>query len=208
MSVVQQIGHIRLSINCAANLDSQANAVLTKIAVLHSGGSQLRDGSTIQFGWTVFTLQKENGGLTVCEPAFEGNALGELKNSADISLGVLTEQVAVLHKVGESGFDICFSDYLISAQGALHARRIYLQRKQPMHEDSGWYIGDVEHPELAHDKEQLLSLRMFELWKLLPSALRVLALPPGFLVVMEGDEIKSIVDPEDRERWTKCDHSP
>ena len=59
--------------------------------------------------------------------------------------------------------------------------------------DSGWYIGPVED----NDNPELYALYAYQLLKIKPEIIQVLALPYDFMVVFEGNEIKAVLNEND-----------
>lgn len=58
---------------------------------------------------------------------------------------------------------------------------------------SGWYIGPVED----NDTTELYALYAYQLLKIKPEIIQVLALPNDFMVVFEGNEIKAVLNEND-----------
>jgi len=202
MTFHRHIAGRSVSLNCASDLQPQADAVLDALEARADSGPTLADGTTVQFGWTRLTLRADDQALVVCEPNFDGDALKEERDSVDVSLRVLTEQVAVLRQVNAPAYPIEFSDWVVVDGNSLSVARIYLQRKPPATaSDSGWYIGAVENPYVAGDEAALGGARVYQFHKLRPTVLSVLALPPEYMVVINGVQIEAIFDPGDVNRW-------
>ena len=44
-------------------------------------------------------------------------------------------------------------------------------------------------------------MHVFQLLRTRPALLRLLALPPGYLAVLDGDEVEAVVDPSNNDVW-------
>ena len=81
----------------------------------------------------------------------------------------------------------------------LDLRRIYMHRRKPVSErDSGWYIGPADDIGEPTDPTQLDAIYVYRLLNLRKALLRVMALPPEYIVVFDDDEIEAVVDPSNR----------
>jgi hypothetical protein len=80
-----------------------------------------------------------------------------------------------------------------------HERRIgNLERTPPTPGDSGWYIGEVEGARTKKNVSDLEAIRVCDLLEKRPTLMEVLALPPGYLVVVSGLTIEAVLNPENR----------
>ncbi|EOO17047.1 hypothetical protein IGA_03228 [Bacillus cereus HuA3-9] len=92
---------------------------------------------------------------------------------------------------------IKFSDKIVTAKNVLQLDEVYLQRASDCEKgDSGWYIGSVEETE-----DELEAFYAYQLLKIRPSIIQVLALPYEYLVVFEKGKIKAILDDKDVDVW-------
>src|SRR5207249_330579 len=88
---------------------------------------------------------------------------------------------------------------VLIGRDAGRAQRLYLQRLAPSYPaDSGWYIGSADEPHSS----SLYATALSRLLAFRPDFRDILALPEGFLVVLEGGVITAILDPADRLVWT------
>lgn len=110
------------------------------------------------------------------------------------------EQVHCLRQLNIEGEMIKFSDKIVTAKNVLQLDEVYLQRASDCEKgDSGWYIGPVEETEETED--ELEAFYAYQLLKIRPSIIQVLALPYEYLVVFEKDKIKAILDDKDVDVW-------
>ena len=169
---------------------------------LDARGPALCDGSIIQFGWSRLVLKGELDELRVCEPDFD--CPGDVLPYVDETLRIAVAQAAVLGRVGTQGVDARFDTRLIAAKGALDEDRIYLERSEPTsEEDSGWYIGPADGPKRELAADDLEQLYVSQLVSLRRDVLSVLALPPGYLVVFDGELIDGICPPGGEDVWSE-----
>lgn len=178
---------------CKLELAEQANTLLKLAAEADGESDGLKDGSVIEFGWAPLNLRADGPNLVICEPDYKGD-INQFVPLVDQTLGVLMDQAIVLKAVGISGVAAKYNQAVVLKRGALQSNHLYLHRRDPVNaEDSGWYIGPAD--DLAPpDDANLYALRVYELLSLLPSFMKVLALPYNYLVEFNGDEIKAIFD--------------
>ncbi|MEW6432866.1 MAG: hypothetical protein AB1730_15280 [Myxococcota bacterium] len=194
MMLTRTIGPNTVRVEVLERQRAQAEALLDKLAELDARGPRLQDGTTIDFGWSRLTLVDVDGILDVEEPEFRGDPFESRMPGAFETIGVAQDQVDVLRRVGVEGVDARFDSAVIVRRGCLSAPRIYLKRDEPEGRSSGWYIGDVAHPEV--EKEDLEVITVADVFKQRSEAMRVLALPPGYMAVLDGSVIEAVVDPE------------
>jgi hypothetical protein len=194
MELSMRMGAFTVILECDWRFEEAGNAVLRKFVELDRKSPALKDGSRIQFGWAVLTLHSDDAGLRVYEPDYLGDALHGLNRTLDLTFEVIMEQTDVLRREGAEGLDARFDDYMTARPGAIEAADIFLMRQSSRRANyTGWFLGDLAQLEDGDTEEELEALRVFELLKRRRSAMKVLALPPGYAVVMRGDEIDSIM---------------
>lgn len=82
-----------------------------------------------------------------------------------------------------------FNDKIVIAKNRLPQETVYLQRSSGCDEgDSGWYIGPINE-EVSGEFEIIYA---YELLKMKPAIIQVLALPYNYLVVFEKEKMKAI----------------
>jgi hypothetical protein len=197
MQLSMRMGRHQILLDCDRHFEQAGRSVLLKLSELDQRGPALGDGSKVQFGWSVLTLRLEQENLRIYEPDYFGDALHGLRPTLDTTLEVITEQAEVLRRERVEGLDARFDHYVLAWPGALAAREIFLSRRsdrQP--DDTGWFIGDLALLDSGATDKVLEALRVFELLKLRRSVMQVLALPPGYAVVMRGGEIDSMAKGE------------
>jgi hypothetical protein len=185
-----QIGANTITVCCDGVLRPQAEWLLEYIRkTFGADKGKLRDGFKLQVGWSILSLREQNGELVISEPNYYGDPFTEWHDDISCTLRVQTEQNAIL-KLAEvdDAVPALFHDKVVLAKGCLDEKRVYLERtKGSPPGDSGWYVG----PTAAGKRTSALeAIHVYNLLKLRPALLRVLALPPGYLVVFDGDEIE------------------
>jgi hypothetical protein len=201
MKITRELRGLLLVVYCDADLAEQANSLLRMIedADEHVGG--LRDGTVIEFGWAPLRLRAENEELVVCEPDYAGD-VNQFVPSVSRTLRVVAEQTPLPNALGVAGVPAKYDQGVVLKRGVLALRRIYLHRREPVSDlDSGWYIGPADDIGEPPDSSQLDAIHVYRLVNVRPALLRVMALPPEYMVVLDGDEIEAVVDPSNRRVW-------
>jgi hypothetical protein len=193
---------ISLVAECSEDLREQAQELLKKLAELNQKVPKLKDGTTIEFGWSLLTLSDSNGELVVCEPDFARDPFHNYVPYVDHTLRVLTEQVTLLNFLGLEAANSSFRDRILISRGCLQQERIYLKRSlAEALNDSGWYIGEVEDSKPEVTTDDLDIIYVYQLLILRPSLMKVLSLPPENLVVFSGDKIEAIFNESGKNIW-------
>ncbi|TDW16237.1 hypothetical protein EDD63_1261 [Breznakia blatticola] len=150
----------------------------------------LVDNATIEVNWTVYTLKEKDGEFFVKSPNYADNAYEELTDDLTLALWVHLEQFHLLRKLNIEGEAIRFDDKVIYADGAFDANNVYLQRIETSTKgDSGWFIG-VRNG----DNSKLKACYAYQLLKLNKEFIQYLVLPKNYLVVLENNEVKAILN--------------
>ena len=90
-----------------------------------------------------------------------------------------------------------FRDKVVVAKNILEVDSIYLQRSGGAERgDSGWYIGPVNEED---DTEELEAFYVYQLLKIRPSLIQVLALPYEYMVIFERDQVKAVLNERDED---------
>jgi len=155
--------------------------------------NKLIHGFSLQVGWSVYYLQeRESGDFILTSPDYSRNPFEDKTEDLTLALWVQLEQVHFLRKINVDGLSIKFSDKIILSKGVLELKKVYLQRNGDVEKgDSGWYIGPVEDDD---NTTELYALYAYQLLKIKPGIIQVLALPNDYMVVFEGNEIKAVLN--------------
>jgi len=157
--------------------------------------NKLIHGFSLQVGWPVYYLQeRETGNYILTTPDYYRNPFEDITEDLTLALWMQLEQNHFLRKINVDGLSIKFSDKIILSKGVLELEKIYLQRNGDVEKgDSGWYIGPVEDDNTT----ELYALYAYQLLKIKPEIIQVLALPNDYMVVFEGNEIKAVLNEND-----------
>jgi hypothetical protein len=200
--VARTIDGQNVRLECAASQEAAAGEVLQSLAALARSGTPPRDGLRVRFGWSLITLRTEREGLRVCEPRFAGDAATELSPRLDVTLGVLTEQVAWLKRLGIAGRDAAFDQSLVVAGDALSAQDVFALRQEPEAEhDSGWSVAPVPPAGGAVEMSGLHAMSIGSLVATRSALLAVITLPPGYLVRLTGNRVSEVTAPSGEVVW-------
>ena len=178
-------------VSCAVALKPQADWLLELLEKIEQtrGSGFLEDGATVQVGWSFVAIHRDGDTMKILEPNFSGDPFNELTENLTCTLSVQAEQNAVLAAFGLNGTPVGFQDKVILSKGCLEKRHIYLERKTPQKGDSGWYIGEVDQPQ-----EELQAVYVYQLLRMRPALLKVLALPAGYVVVVDSSRVEAILN--------------
>ncbi|MCE4048956.1 MULTISPECIES: immunity protein Imm33 domain-containing protein [Bacillaceae] len=157
--------------------------------------NKLIHGFSLQVGWSVYYLhERETGNFILTSPDYSRNPFEDTTKDLTLTLWVQLDQGHFLRKLNVDGLSIKFSDKIILSKGVLELEKIYLQRNGDVEVgDSGWYIGPVEDDNTI----ELYALYAYQLLKIKPEIIQVLALPNDYMVVFENNEIKAVLNEND-----------
>lgn len=193
MMLVRSICGIELRLRCAESLVRQGEAVLDTFEHLYLSASSLRVGAQIRFGWSLLHVLEDVGGLILAEPDFDCWPEERWRANLDITLKVATEQARLLERLGLSGQDACFDQFLYIARGARAEEYIFLKRgATTLEADSGWALGSLQDPEALEG--ELEAIPIAELVGSHGYLMQVLALPIGSIAIFRKGALTEILD--------------
>jgi hypothetical protein len=202
MRYQRQIGKFNVVAVCSQDLEEQVRGLLTKLDELNEIGPAIQDGSTVLFGWSLLTLRGGVDELVICEPNFDGDPFHDFLPQVEHTLRILIQQIALLKLIGAEGVEACYQDKVVIAKGCLGTERIYLERTSTdADSDSGWFVGEVEGRETKYTVEELEAIYVYHVFQIRRALMKVLALPPGYMVVFCGDNIEAIFDADGSSVW-------
>ncbi len=190
----KKVGRVTLRVRCADTLASSAEWLLGVVAAFDGRGKGLADGVIVQVGWSLLRLRKDGGDLTVCEPDFDANPFRDFRDDVTCTLTVLARQNLVHQRLGIERTPVRYDDKVVLRKGCLSLKRVYAQRQEPDEGDSGWYVGPVDDPGGVPGREDLEARYVFQLLRERPALLDIVALPEGYLVVFDGEQIEAVLD--------------
>ncbi|MCM3030913.1 hypothetical protein [Niallia sp. MER 6] len=174
-------------------LEPQIEILFAKLELVDR--NKLIHGFSLQVGWSVYYLhERETGNFILTSPDYSRNPFEDTTKDLTLALWVQLDQGHFLRKLNVDGLSIKFSDKIILSKGVLELEKIYLQRNGDVEVgDSGWYIGPVEDDNTI----ELYALYAYQLLKIKPEIIQVLALPNDYMVVFENNEIQAVLNEND-----------
>lgn len=198
-----QLGNHMVTLTCRADLEDKARAFLDTLAELDA-----RPGATIFFGGLPFRIAvvangpKEDDELEVHQRDYVAHGLW----APDVSraLDLLTAQLHVTSIVGVVPCDYRIDQTITVLKEAMAQETFYMVRQEPSSpSDSGWYLGASENGPHDHDPANYDVVPLTALFRMRPAALKVLALPPGFLARFEGEALVGVGNEKDEEVYAR-----
>lgn len=105
---------------------------------------------------------------------------------------------AALAPIAAARLPVVLEDKVVVARGVARCRRIYLERVPDAGAgDSGWHVGATDGAGAAGYE----AFRLGELLARRPELEAALELPVGWLIVLEGATVESVLDPQDELRY-------
>ncbi len=186
MEYKRKAGKFEIIAYCSEKYEVQVGSLLNKVIELNNKGPKIENGTSIFFGWSRLVVIEKSGKLILHEPDFIGNPFKDYLPQVDITLEIAAQQASFLNHLKVEGVDIKYSDKIITIKDCLERGRIYLERSEIKDEgDSGWYIAEIDDT----IKEEYDTIYSYQLLQKRPILMQLLALPPGFLVVVDNNEI-------------------
>lgn len=206
-------------VQCDSRLEAQAEWLLKTIEdISEETKDAIRDGWTLEIGFSVLALVERDGMFVVCEPDYDDDPFENVVEDVSRSLWVVVMQNEVGEVTGTSEYFKIprFDETVVLRKGVLEEERIVLQRDEAEEDesgvegaeviDSGWYIGGADDDEEgSDDEEDYEACYVYELLESRPMLLSVLALPTDYVVVFNGEDIEAIYDEEDENVWNPAD---
>jgi hypothetical protein len=162
-----------------------------------ANGERFSDNQSFQLGW-MFTLihQNDNGTLSILEPEMTEmpirwqnsvtNTLRHLRLQKDTGESLLPAEALVFPSYRQS---------CIVCDRLGHSREIVMDRREPGDQESGWFIGCVADEYDHNNPDNLRVVSLYEAVVCLePRVLRYLALPPGVLLHVGGEQAVFFLD--------------
>ncbi|WP_394848670.1 hypothetical protein LZC95_14575 [Pendulispora brunnea] len=201
-----RLGNHLVSLTCRSDFEDKARAFLDTLAELDA-----KPDATIFFGGLPFRISPTPSGLEVRQPDY---LLGAAPGAEDIwtawmadvsgALVLLTAQLRVTSIIGVEPCDYRIDQTITVLKEALDQERFCMVRQEPSSpNDSGWYLGSAENGPQDHAPANYAIVPLAALFRLRPAALRVLALPPGFLARFEGDALVGVGNEDDEEVYAR-----
>jgi hypothetical protein len=111
-------------------------------------------------------------------------------------LSVETRKAVV--ELNQPGPPVANDETVIVAKGVWSAPRIYLERRAPAGpKDTGWYLASTD----VQGIQALNAVPLRDLFEIRPDLREILALPEQFLIVLDREGVRSIIDPRGEDLW-------
>ncbi|WP_225411012.1 hypothetical protein [Stigmatella hybrida] len=175
---------VHVVLTCADGAEEQGEWVMEVLAKLPAGG--LIPGRTLRFGWSSIRLDPRGGALVVTEPDFDGDPLNAWRDDVTVTLQVQGSMLETAQGVDAEPRFPRFTDTVTAVPGWEKSERVALARAlAPEVGDSGWLI----MPPGALSTVPPEQFPVFELLRRRSELLSAMALPGGWVVEFEEDEI-------------------
>ena len=198
-----RLGDERVRLECSDAVADLVPPVLNLLTALHEHGEPMAAGLALRWGWSELVLVRSpDGALQLHEPDFGGDPLEDLRPDVTATLQVQAATRELLASCGVQPHPVRFDELVVVAGDPFDASVLMAQRNPPSAPgDSGWYVSARPGFE-----DGALSPRMvFELLDARPGLLPALALPAGWQVVLDGDDVVRVVDDRDRDVVRRLD---
>lgn len=193
----REIGGRTVVARCTPALAPEAARLLEAVARRWPNGRGLAEGATLEAGWTRLRVIGAEGALVLCEPDFEhGGHVSHVQHT----LAVAAAQAKLLRRLRLTGDAPMHDATLVVRHGALAAPRVQLERAEPGAGSSGWFVGlpDEEPPT---DPAAFETLVVGDLVERRPGLLALFALPAGFMAIVAGDRVETVLDADFEDIW-------
>jgi hypothetical protein len=157
----------------------------------------MAEGLALRWGWSELVLVRSpDGPLQLHEPDFGGDPIEDFRPDVTATLQVQAATRELLARCGVHPHPVRFDELVVVAGDPFDASVLMAQRNPPSAPgDSGWYVS--ARP--GFEEGALAPRMVFELLDARPGLLPTLALPAGWQVVLEGDDVVRVVDDRDRD---------
>lgn len=159
----------------------------------------LQPGFKLQIGWSLYFMEAATDGFQITSPDYTANPFEQTTPDLTIALSVQMRQNDMLRETCTTATAVSFQDTLIILNDALTDANTYMVRDETSRAgDSGWYWGLVNDHQTNRKTEDYTALYVWQLLKIKPVLMPLLALPYGCMAMISNDEIVEIVDGENR----------
>ncbi|WP_301799943.1 hypothetical protein [Nocardioides sp. ChNu-153] len=194
-TVTARIGGVEVRATARARMAPLAQGVLNQVAAL---GTAPVDGLAAAPGWGPFTLRARDGGFVVVAPAYETDAAQETEDLSH-ALTIDLEQVRVAGASRARATFARFDQRVIGVRGCLDAPALLLKRDHVTNPtDSGWFVEPFPPTaDRSWTPERLAAWPAWEVARRRWDVGRALALPHGYVAVVEAGRVVQVRDASD-----------
>lgn len=188
--VTRHIQRKLVAVTCDESAVRHAEWLLGKLEGMVQSGLRLQGGATISFGWVPLTLQQlHEDEFAVCAPDFRN--LPNVTRDLTTSLLVNAEQLSLTRTARVQPTFSTYDQVLFVACEAWSASKVTLSRFRDRSAlDSGWTALPTMGEGTSFDR-----VRVYEILDRKRGWMQALALPAGYVVDFDGDELAAIGGP-------------
>lgn len=161
---------------------------------------EIKDGFTIEIGFSLYILRKSESGYDVVAPDYESTPFSKVTEDLTLAFLVQMEQLELLQKYHINGESIRFDDEIAVAKDSIVKPRICMQRFRELG-GSGWCLNEISQSVDGCfsnvESDEYESIYAYQLLNMRASLLKVLMLPYDHLIVFDGDDIVEILNEND-----------
>lgn len=187
---------VRVALRCDARLADQARALLQSLAPRFDA-SPPAAGMRIRFAGFELTLVSDGEGLVLHGPPLDDGPPADL----GALLSIVAAQLALARRVGAGPVEVHETQWVVVGRGALRATALQALRAEPQDgDDSGWSLDDARSPAGGGDADAYEAMTVLQLLQQRRALGPALVLPPGWSVVVDGERIVAVFDPDGHDR--------
>lgn len=193
------INNKKLEIKCKDTQKNTADFLMKIIDQAQLKYGILESGKTVQIGWCIYKVIKDNDIYKVYVCDLKNEPLKNITDDLSYALDIFLRQASILNKINEkSPKDTSYSDTMIISKKALSVTQRFMLRQENNGKDSGWYLGALDEEE-SDQKEDYIKIYTYQLIDICEKVIDLLQLPVGTLAIIDNDIIKSVVDENDHQ---------
>ena len=193
-------GNRRLAANASADLANEVRALLGKLLELDVAGPSLADGRSVLFGWSRLVIRQSSGTpvLFVHEPDFLADPERETVPHVNRTVRVVRDQAMMIALTGAVPRDVFYNQIVQCEHRALEKSECYFERRAPITtRDSGWLAGCASMNETKTlEAADFTPIPVYSLLVDFPEALKLLALPAGYMGIFHFRKLVELFGPE------------
>ncbi|WP_072314776.1 hypothetical protein [Agrococcus sp. Marseille-P2731] len=195
VDVVRQVGGAAVRGRAAASLRPRLESLLAQLA---EQADAVRDGATIERPWSPLTVRRDGQGLVLEVPDFDAEPLERRTTDLTTVLSIEAAWERVARAIALPAQPIRSDDTFLAVAGWQRCELLTMSRvEHPGAGDSGWFIEPHADEPGTWDPEQQEKLSAWMVQLLRPAIVRAAAAPAGIAAVIQGDDIRVLVDQAD-----------
>jgi hypothetical protein len=186
-------------VRAAPHLRGEVERVFAVLEAMAAESFEIEDGGLLPIGWTTLRFSVHGDRISLQEPDYDGDPETQWRADISVSLATLARQRAVLDRIDIPGEAINFDQHVLLVRGVLDDDKLFMMRvPSPGGRTTGWRV--IPSAGMAEDDE-VDSVPVYAIMRERPILIDAMLLPAGFMVVVEGDRITQLIDPQDEVVW-------